>query len=503
MIRKLLLLLTVVSTTTFTFAQDINPLYVGYRSTGTLDGTVNIYDTTGVTSGGTMTLIGALSLTSDIGETIQGTHGLAINPMNQQMYILYQTTAGGSSARSLGILDTISGAITYIGNAGNMTDIAFRNDGTMYGNSGDNIGRALYELDPSDATSSLLLTYSLGPTYGNGFGYDPYADRLLYVSQSPAYIAEIDLDTYTETNLGFGSPGWSNGLVMLNEDQAIIIGGNNFSLTDFSASTFTNVGSHPGGNFGHSASFGSNGIAVLVDGPDVFCLNEPSVLATSDTATTIQWLLDDSPIAGATDSTHIPDASGDYSWIQNGLDTSSAVTITVLPIPDADFTAAPNPLDLAVTTSGTVDFSNTSTGADEYHWDFDNGLQTTLTDPSISFSTVGDYDVTLVATDTTTGCTDTAVVTVTVINSVGIEELQADVKIYPVPTENIFYIDLQGAENQYIVELRDLNGRLISQQELQAGNTTISYDLTEFESGIYLVRVFNDQEQGHFKVLKK
>ena len=502
--KNLLVLFALLVLGANSFGQEPNPLYMGYRSTGSLDGTINIFDTTGVTGGAAPTLIGSISLSSDAGFTIQGTHGLALNPLSQEMYILYQTTAGGSSGRRLGVLDTVSGLVTDIGNVGNMTDIAFRDDGTMYITSGDNVGRALYEVDPSDATTTLLSTYALGPTFGNGFGYDPYADRLIYVSQSPAYFAEIELTGYTETNMGFGShPGWCNNIVMLNEDQGLVIGGNSFFLTNFTTLTWTNIGSHPSGNYGHAACFGSNGISVIVDGPDVFCLNEPSTLAASDTASTYQWLLDDAPIAGATDSTYIPDASGDYSWIQNGIDTSSAVTITVLPIPDASFDATPNPVDLAVTTSGAVDFTNTTTGADEYHWDFDNGIQTTLTDPTASFNDVGDYDVTLVATDTTTGCMDTAVVTVTVINSVGIEELQAQFKVYPVPTEDIFYVDMTGADSQYIIELRDLNGRLISQQELQTGNTTVTYDLTDFESGVYLVRVFNDKEEGHFKVLKK
>ena len=500
MMKNLLFLFALFIAGASSYAQEANPLYIGYRNFTTV---VDVVDTTG--GPGSWTVTSTLSLSNDIGSSISGCYGLSINPLSQDMYILYQD-GGGSTGRRIGILDTLTGFITDIGNVGNFTDITFGTDGTMYGTSGANVGRALYEINPSDATSTLLSTYSLGPTYSTGLCYDLYStgtDRFWFSSQSPGYFAEIDAGTYTDVNLGITHPGWINACVSVGEDQFIAAGGSGTYLVDAAAGTSTNLSFFgPSGTI-HAMSFGPQGISTIVDGPTEFCLNEPSTLAASDTASTYQWLLDDAPIAGATDSTYIPDASGDYSWIQNATDTSTSVTITVYPIPTADYTMDPNPLDLAVTTSGNVDFTNTSTDADTYHWDFDNGVTTSLSDPSLSFTDVGTYDVMLVAYDTVNGCSDTSIQTLTVINSVGISELSAEFKVYPVPTKDVVNISTNGIENDYIIELRDLNGRLISQQKAGMSSTIVSFDLSNFENGVYFINIFNDMEAGHFKVLKQ
>ena len=54
-----------------------------------------------------------------------------------------------------------------------------------------------------------------------------------------------------------------------------------------------------------------------------------------------------------------------------------------------------------------VDFVNTSTGATSYNWWLGDGSTTTLTDPTDYYVAVGEYTVTLVATNVY-GCTDTA-----------------------------------------------------------------------------------------------
>ncbi len=71
--------------------------------------------------------------------------------------------------------------------------------------------------------------------------------------------------------------------------------------------------------------------------------------------------------------------------------------------PVASFTANPTtgfiPLD--------VDFTNTSTGATAYAWDFGDGNNSTATDPTNTYTDFGNFTVTLVATDAF-GCVSTA-----------------------------------------------------------------------------------------------
>ncbi|MBL4651299.1 MAG: PKD domain-containing protein [Flavobacteriales bacterium] len=95
---------------------------------------------------------------------------------------------------------------------------------------------------------------------------------------------------------------------------------------------------------------------------------------------------------------------------------SDTVSITVEPNPIASFTED--------ATSGctplTVNFTNTSTGAVSYLWDYSDGANSTLQDPSHTFINSGTtdtiYTVQLVAS-TAFGCTDTASVNITIFPS--------------------------------------------------------------------------------------
>jgi PKD repeat protein len=74
--------------------------------------------------------------------------------------------------------------------------------------------------------------------------------------------------------------------------------------------------------------------------------------------------------------------------------------------PAASFTATPTvgcaPL--------TVTFSNTSTGANSYYWNFGNGNTSTLANPSTVYLTPGFFTVTLIAINTGSGQRDTLIV---------------------------------------------------------------------------------------------
>lgn len=96
--------------------------------------------------------------------------------------------------------------------------------------------------------------------------------------------------------------------------------------------------------------------------------------------------------------------------------------ITVHPKPSASFYATPDIVFATEDPSFTIQFTNTSQGADSYTWDFtDPGSGannfSTLIHPSHSFSTEGDFMVMLIAW-TELGCSDTAYVTITSVNDI-------------------------------------------------------------------------------------
>jgi gliding motility-associated-like protein len=93
----------------------------------------------------------------------------------------------------------------------------------------------------------------------------------------------------------------------------------------------------------------------------------------------------------------------------NGCTSSLAIPsfICVQALPDAEFTASPNP----VTTDNTlVNFTNESSGADSYSWNFgDDSALSTQSDPFHVFpdNSEANYMVTLIAS-TSFGCIDSA-----------------------------------------------------------------------------------------------
>lgn len=98
-----------------------------------------------------------------------------------------------------------------------------------------------------------------------------------------------------------------------------------------------------------------------------------------------------------------------------GCENSSAQTFTVHPLPEANYTVNPGfgCVDLD------VQFTNESSGAVAYEWNFGDGNTSVDLNPAHTYDTPGYYDITLVAT-TNQGCTDTIFV-------------ETDVAVYPVP----------------------------------------------------------------------
>ena len=115
---------------------------------------------------------------------------------------------------------------------------------------------------------------------------------------------------------------------------------------------------------------------------------------------------------------------GSYQWSTGATSTSIVLTvnapqqvwvhdvvsgcydtlqINVLPKPQAQFTMTPSngftPLD--------VQFTNQSTGATSYSWDFGDGNQSIATNPMHTYNNLGDFTVTLIAKNVQ-GCSDTA-----------------------------------------------------------------------------------------------
>jgi len=184
--KKILLLLCASVTFTGLYAQAPTPLYGAEKYSNTLFK----MDTTG----GGMSVVSTIPMSGPF--AIYGTYGLALDPTTDIMYILYENS--GPYNRRLGTLDVLTGAITDIGDAGDMADIEFGPDGTLYGTE-DSWNYTFDFMSINKLTGAQ--TFLLGHTNaypGAGICYDPFNNKMLKFDRID--IASINLGTMVETN---------------------------------------------------------------------------------------------------------------------------------------------------------------------------------------------------------------------------------------------------------------------------------------------------------------
>ena len=153
----------------------------------------------------------------------------------------------------------------------------------------------------------------------------------------------------------------------------------------------------------------------LTSNPDTICAGETVFFdeTTSGGANNYQWDFGDGAgwqNTGPGDQAHTYNAVGTFqvSYAANiagataGCADTASVQVTVLPSPTAQFV-----LDVpAACNSLTTDPTNTSVNAVQYFWDFGDGTTDTQADPPPhTYATVGDYTITLTATNAD-GCSD-------------------------------------------------------------------------------------------------
>lgn len=82
--------------------------------------------------------------------------------------------------------------------------------------------------------------------------------------------------------------------------------------------------------------------------------------------------------------------------------------------------------------------------------------------------------------------------------TLGIDEVVANttIKIYPNPTANSVFFE--STEPVSIIEIFDMNGRLIATRKVENNKT----DLSLLQSGTYIIKTNNKQNQS-FKIIKK
>jgi len=145
---------------------------------------------------------------------------------------------------------------------------------------------------------------------------------------------------------------------------------------------------------GPTADFGYE-VEKLCDGMRVFFTDR------STDADSWSWDFGDGNTSVEQNPTHLYTSEGSYVVMltvsnECGYDsTTDEIIVTFIPPPTADFSSDLN----EICEGGEVTFTNLSTNADSYEWDFGDGTTSDDVNPTHSYSTAGVYNVSLKATN--------------------------------------------------------------------------------------------------------
>ena len=154
--------------------------------------------------------------------------------------------------------------------------------------------------------------------------------------------------------------------------------------------------------------------------------------------------------------------------------------------------------DFEIGNDGAVDFIGNVNNANSVSWDFGDGQMSSDLEPTNIYAEPGTYTVVLTMTN---DCGDrTSTQTIEVL-SVHTAEAFGDMvfSVFPNPTQGKFTVSIENANlsNQLSLELRDVQGRVIEYQKLQAisGNIQHTFNQPNLPSGVYFLKL-SDQENS-------
>lgn len=171
--------------------------------------------------------------------------------------------------------------------------------------------------------------------------------------------------------------------------------------------------------------------------------------------------------------------------------------------PEAEFEAS----QTAILIGESVDFSDISTNdPTSWEWTFTGGTPETSNEQNpvgITYSSLGDYDVTLVATNDygESIITKTAYIHV---GDVGIEEHLArkSYLLYPNPTTGKLFIESRKTETIKQISIFNVQGQQVLIHHPEAGILQ-TIDLSSLDTGLYFVEIRTDKDISLEKILLK
>ena len=179
--------------------------------------------------------------------------------------------------------------------------------------------------------------------------------------------------------------------------------------------------------------------------------------------------------------------------INGSVTETKSEIISVLPTPVADFEYAGMGL--------TIDFTNTSTNATSYLWDFGDGSTSTENNPSHTYTDAGTYQVSLLANY---GICENYISYEVSVPLVSTSEFQETVfSVFPNPTHgkiNILFAQKPAANG--VISVYNAQGQKIETIKLdQVKNNSFNINIAEHPKGVYFVSYKTETENQISKIV--
>ncbi len=240
-------------------------------------------------------------------------------------------------------------------------------------------------------------------------------------------------------------------------------------------------------------------VAGTVIGGSTICEGSTSDLLTlsGHSGTIIKWQSAVAPftswvdIANTTDtytSAGLSETTQFRAVVQSGVCSqavSSPTTVSVDAMPTASFTSVANMLSVV--------FTNTSTGASSYSWNFGSSGDTSIaTSPTYVYPSQGQYTVVLTAING--ACTSTASQIINITNIEIQENSNSSVNIYPIPTSgNIKIHFIESIFHSVEIKVFDITGKLVYVNSAVEVSENLDLDLNTLPSGMYRLQIKGDK----------
>ena len=182
---------------------------------------------------------------------------------------------------------------------------------------------------------------------------------------------------------------------------------------------------------------------------------------------------------------------------------SHLFNVNTVVVPIASFVT--NTTSVSLSGGGQINFTNTSSNAQFYLWNFgdQNGVSLSI-NPSYSYSLPGNYKAQLIA-QSSSGCLDSASTEITVLDDItDLKDLSAALSLFTILLDGPgnYHLSMNlNAVQDVVADVYDLSGQKLKSYSFSGVKTkTTNVDLEAFAPGIYYLRV--NTKSGTTKTFK-